>query len=227
MNVTEYLEKKFGPHPGNPQRLEGFLRSDMYKMFAELGFTQGCEVGIEKGKNAQTMYEIIPNLHLYGVDSFKEHPQASYVQEARKRNWDENYLADVKRQCLRRMKDKNFTLIEEFSEDATSKIPDNSLDFVYIDADHSYDMMMLDVIKWGRKLKKGGVLSGHDYYRDSKTSQRRSKVVQALNDYTNVHGIKFYITDENHAEAMGDIYPSWFWVKLDDIWPNVIKKDGP
>jgi predicted O-methyltransferase YrrM len=221
MKAIKYLEK-FGPHRGNPHSLKGFFRNDMYRMFADLGFTIGVEVGVEKGKNAQTMFEIIPNLKLYGVDPYKQHPQASYAYHAEKRGWDDRYLQNCKQQCLKRMYSRNFTLLQGFSEYMVDKLEDNSLDFVYIDADHSYDMVMLDIIKWGRKLKKGGIMSGHDYYDDRNTSERRSKVRQAINDYTNIHGIKFYITDEDHTKLMNDIYPSWFWVKLEVIWPNVI-----
>lgn len=223
MNTVEYLEKKFGPHNGNPHKLKGFMREDMYKMFAELGFTTGVEIGVEKGKNAQTMFEIIPNLKLYGVDSYREHPQASYAYHAKIRNWDEKYLENCKEQCLGRMKGRNFTLLQGFSEDMVKKIEDNSLDFVYLDGDHSYDFVMQDLIAWGRKLKKGGIMSGHDYYIEKSTQSRRAKVRRALDDYTSVHGIKFYTTDENHAELLGDVYPSWFWVKLEDVYPNVIR----
>jgi hypothetical protein len=223
MNTVDYLEKKFGPHKGNPHKLEGLVRDDMYKMFAELGFTKGVEIGIEKGKNAQTMFEIIPNLKLYGVDPYQQHPHASYAHDATLRHWDSNYLEGCKRQCLNRMKDRNFTLMQGFSENMADKLEDNSVDFVYLDADHSYDMVMLDIIKWGRKIRKGGIISGHDYYYENNKEARRAKVTQALNDYTTVHGIKFYITDENHAKLKGDIYPSWFWVKLEDIWPNLIR----
>lgn len=225
MNKTaDYIEKKFGPHQGNPHRLDGFLREDMYKLFAELGFTTGVEIGIEKGKNAQTMYEIIPNLKLYGVDSYKQHPHASYAYHATIRDWNPQALKNWKDQCLNRMKGRNFTLLQGFSENVVHEVEDNSLDFVYIDADHSYDFVMQDIILWGRKIKKGGIITGHDYYSDNKTSKRRAKVKQAVDDYTRVHDIKFYTTSEPHAILKGDFYPSWFWVKLEDIWPNVISE---
>lgn len=224
MNTASYLEKKFGPHMGNPHKLKGFLRDDMYKLFAELGFTTGLEIGIEKGKNAQTMFEIIPNLKLFGIDPYKLHPQASFAYHAAKRNWNDEYQKNCKKQCLKRMNGRNFTLLEGFSEDMITKVEDNSLDFVYIDADHSYDFVMQDMILWGRKLKKGGIMSGHDYFPENDKSGRRAKVTQAVNDYAKVHNIKFYVTDEHHALLMGDIYPSWFWVKLGDVYPNVIKE---
>lgn len=224
MMVDKYLEKKFGSHASNPQRLEGFLRKDMYRMFGELGLTVGLEIGIEKGKNAQEMYEQIPDLKLYGLDSYKQHPYASYVEVAVKRNWDPKEIKRWKAQCLKRMAGRNFTMLEGFSEDMISQVPDFSLDFVYIDADHSYDFVMQDMILWGRKLKKGGVMSGHDYYDDVASSQRRTKVKQAVDDYVKVHGINLYVTGEVHKMGMGDYYPSWFWVKLEDIYPNVIRK---
>jgi hypothetical protein len=222
MNTAYYLAKKFGASKDNPQKLVGFLRDDMYRLFAELGFTTGVEIGPEKGKNAQTMFEIIPNLKLYGVDSYKHHPQASHMFHAKLRNWNDDWFKNCKNQCLKRMKGKNFTLLQGFSEDMVNKIADNSLDFVYIDQDHSYDFVMQDIIIWGRKIRKGGIMSGHDYYVEKDQSKRREKVTQAINDYTRVHDIKFYVTDENHALMKGDIYPSWFWVKLEDVWPNVI-----
>jgi len=40
---------------------------------------------------------------------------------------------------------------------------DNSLDFVYIDANHAYDYVVEDMEKWYPKVKNGGYLIGHDY----------------------------------------------------------------
>ncbi len=43
---------------------------------------------------------------------------------------------------------------------------DNSLDFVYIDADHRYEFVKQDILAWRPKIKKGGVIAGHDYTQD-------------------------------------------------------------
>ena len=126
----------------------------MYKLFADLGFRVGCEIGVEKGKNAETMLQIIPDLKLYCVDPYKQHPHYGDKASAYLRRWDSHYLSAVKRQAKKRIKGRNAILIEKFSEDAAKDIPDNSLDFVYIDGDHSYDFVMLDIIIWGRKIRK-------------------------------------------------------------------------
>ncbi len=51
------------------------------------------------------------------------------------------------------------------SIEASTKFPDNSLDFVFIDANHWYDDVMSDLNHWYPKVKMGGVISGHDYTR--------------------------------------------------------------
>ena len=41
-----------------------------------------------------------------------------------------------------------------------------SLDFVYIDARHDYDGCLEDIVAWYPKLKKGGLIAGHDFIPD-------------------------------------------------------------
>jgi predicted O-methyltransferase YrrM len=38
-----------------------------------------------------------------------------------------------------------------------------SLEFVFIDATHTYDAVMADIQMWSRKVAPGGIISGHDY----------------------------------------------------------------
>lgn len=49
------------------------------------------------------------------------------------------------------------------SVEAADLIADESLDMVYIDADHSYEEVKKDILAWTPKVKMGGILSGHDY----------------------------------------------------------------
>lgn len=49
------------------------------------------------------------------------------------------------------------------TDEAAKLVPDHSLDFVFIDADHSYEGCRADIENWTRKVDHGGLLCGHDY----------------------------------------------------------------
>ena len=49
------------------------------------------------------------------------------------------------------------------SELAAKLYPNDSLDFVFIDGNHSYESVKLDIESWYPKVKSGGILAGHDY----------------------------------------------------------------
>jgi predicted O-methyltransferase YrrM len=56
-----------------------------------------------------------------------------------------------------------FKLIRSDSAAGASQVEDGSLDFVFIDADHSEKCASADIKAWLPKVKKGGLLCGHDY----------------------------------------------------------------
>jgi cephalosporin hydroxylase len=45
-------------------------------------------------------------------------------------------------------------------------VPDRSLDFVYIDADHTMSAVMSDLAAWWPKVRVGGEIGGHDFLPD-------------------------------------------------------------
>lgn len=67
----------------------------------------------------------------------------------------------------------NITVIHDFSTSAMviNAFPDNYFDFVYVDGDHSYKGSKSDLRNYYAKVKRGGVIAGHDYccsYKESK-----------------------------------------------------------
>jgi predicted O-methyltransferase YrrM len=55
------------------------------------------------------------------------------------------------------------TPITDTSHNAVANYKDESLDFVFIDGDHSYEGVKTDIIDWWPKVKPNGILSGDDY----------------------------------------------------------------
>ncbi len=53
-------------------------------------------------------------------------------------------------------------VIESTSIEASKKCEDESLDVVFLDGDHKYRHIKRDIDTWLPKLKKGGLLCGHD-----------------------------------------------------------------
>lgn len=62
--------------------------------------------------------------------------------------------------------DRNWSeinVIRGRSQNAHTLVDDDSLDFIYIDGDHSYMAVKEDIQNYLPKLKKGGLMCGHDY----------------------------------------------------------------
>ena len=59
--------------------------------------------------------------------------------------------------------DARVAKIKGFSYDVADKIPDGSLDFLYIDSTHTYEGVFKDLTLYFPKVKTGGIIAGHDY----------------------------------------------------------------
>lgn len=170
----------------SPSRVAGMDRRRLIQRFGEMGLTEGAEIGVDRASFSTYMFQHIPDLHLLCIDPWP----------LRLRGKSRH------RSTVARLAHLNATIIRKYSMDALEDVADDSLDFVYIDGNHTFDYVMMDIICWTKKVKFGGVVAGHDYYRF-----RRGGVVPAVDVYTYQHGItKWFVTDENKA-------PTWFWLR--------------
>jgi hypothetical protein len=62
------------------------------------------------------------------------------------------------------------------SVSASKMYSDESLDAIFIDADHGYESVKADILAWMPKVKTGGILAGHDYIRT------HNGVIQAVDE---------------------------------------------
>jgi glycosyltransferase involved in cell wall biosynthesis/predicted O-methyltransferase YrrM len=168
-----------------PIRVKDFHRIDVAKVINLLGLKKGAEIGVAGGQHSELLCQNIEGCELLCVDT-----------------WATSWSRKLYRPAQRRLKPYNTTIIRKSSIEAAREVPNASLDFVYIDAAHDFDNVMLDLITWSRKVRAGGIVSGHDYDR-----AHLKGVVPAVDTYTKVHRIAEWFLTDQKREA------SFFWLK--------------
>jgi hypothetical protein len=184
--------------------LVGVGRRELYRIFADRGFTKGCEVGVFRGRNAIRMFEEIPNLELILVDPYMVYEYRNFKKRNRWK-WKIEVMDKIRREAVKRLAKENIRWLMTTSELAATSIPDGSLDFVYIDGNHSFEFVAQDVILWGRKVRSGGMISGHDYGIRS--------VRKAVDWYARSKGYIVATTDQNMEKKKSRIVISWIMEK--------------
>jgi hypothetical protein len=197
--VNEAIREKFRVKKRDIPPFTGWLkpssRKDLYDVMNSLGeFTKGAEIGVALGKNARVMLDTINMLNLTCVDPWT--PYSNWRQE----QMDNRYQRAINR-LSHYIENGQAHIWREESMTAVHKVKDATLDFVYIDGFHDFDWVMPDLIFWAHKVRKGGIIAGHDYY-----PFFRAGVMTAVDAYVKGHNIHdWYVTREKE--------PSWFWVK--------------
>ena len=191
--------KSFGRYLIGPKtRTSGLHKSkvknriELAKYFGKRGFKNGAEIGVWRGRYSEILCQNIPGLKLICVDIWeKEH---------------------VYREAVKRLAQYDTKLIKKPSTEAAKAVPNESLDFVYIDANHSYKFVKEDVSEWTKKVRKGGIVAGHDYYIFKWSGERG--VVDAVDEYTKENGYQLLtIGWDKTAPARDDRVPCWYFSK--------------
>ena len=73
------------------------------------------------------------------------------------------------------------TPIKMSSIEASNQFEEESIDVVFIDSSHQYDDVLNDIKAWYPKVKKGGIIGGHDYVAGHKVSE--SNVIKAVHKF--------------------------------------------
>lgn len=81
---------------------------------------------------------------------------------------------------LNNIKHLPIEIIETTSEKAAEKIPIDSIDLIFLDANHKYPYIKADITNYWPKLKQNGVMLGHDYREDGKKFRGISRAVKEI-----------------------------------------------
>ena len=184
-----------------PDNFEQLLRSDNWFNYADFyawvvenhNVEKVVEVGSWKGHSisflANKLLEKGEPFELFAVDLWEKLPKDNEL-------WDScgqqiEYLYDVYTTNLQRagVRGHVFDIIGD-SADSAKHFDDASLDFVFIDASHDAVSVEKDIKAWKRKVKKGGIIAGHDVSQDGV----RSSVEKIFDSVKQFDGDVWYTT---------------------------------
>jgi len=170
---------------------------------------KGVEVGSFKGEFARTILEKWQGT-LYMVDAWYELEDYNDMSNI---GLNQDAYVEAMR-SINEFRDRAY-MLRCLSKQAVDLFPDESLDFVYIDANHEYSYVVEDIKLWYPKVKKGGIVAGHDYldidwYDDEYSEKDKNKymwgdgqhfigvfgVNPAVDEFCKENNIEFSLTEE-------------------------------
>lgn len=120
------------------------------------------EIGVHQADCSRFLRLCFPLAHLYLVDPWElcstyraSDGPITTKESTMEKAFDkvQNYFQD----------DSNTHILRKSSKEACSLVPD-SIDLVFIDGNHDYDFVKEDIELWLPKIRRGGILAGHDYH---------------------------------------------------------------
>lgn len=160
--ILEKLQPQFNEIPG------WFSYKNLYDRMVESANDTATfvEIGSWLGKSTNYMANKIKeskkNIDFITIDTFKGTPD----EEIHKNIVDSfggDIFSDFIENTILSDNHKSFGIIKDTSENASKQFSNNSIDYLMIDAGHTYEDVMNDLKRWYHKIKPGGIISGDDY----------------------------------------------------------------
>jgi len=191
---------------GKPAEIPHCSRDDLPWLFKELGFKSGAEIGVYRADYTKVLAK--SGLQIYGIDPWLSYPNYPYNADPKTQERMNEYYETSKKILEPYL---NCTLIKKTSMEAAEDFANRSLDFVYIDGNHSFRYVAEDLCEWSKKVKKGGIIAGHDYIYGNPVHFHVRFVLEA---YIEAFGIKnFWVLGRKHPDEgeMRDEWRSWMF----------------
>jgi hypothetical protein len=182
-------------------------RDELPRLFKELNYKVGAEIGVHKGAFTEKFCQA--GLTMYAIDPWTVYKGIGWSPSQSRLN----FLYDHTQRALAPY--KNCTIIRATSMDALQHFTDGSLDFVYIDADHEFGHIAQDLAEWSKKVRRGGAVSGHDYFYLPPGSEQLCQVGPVVDAYVKSFEIdNLYVFGKTNIHTdNNDLVPSWMFFK--------------
>lgn len=156
-----------------------------------------CEIGVKNGEFFKILTENNPKI-TYAIDIWDLYQKPSQNDL----NYTLNEINEFEMEF--RYKFPNTNILKMTSYEASFLFSNEYFDFIYIDADHTYQSIKNDLNIWYPKIKIGGILAGHDYFDDYiETTKTSFGVIKAVNEFVKEHKLSnnIHITNKDKWES--------------------------
>jgi len=140
-------------------------RSNRYRdwffpyLINELGYKSVIEVGTNVGDYSKCLLNACRSITINCIDSYPN----GFGSEGYCDSSGDLRLEKARCTLKQYLECKRVTILRMTSLDASFKFPNDSIDFAYLDGDHTLEGVILDLNCWINKVKKDGIIAGHDY----------------------------------------------------------------
>lgn len=176
----------------------------------------GIEIGVRYGTFSAYVLKHWQCLRWCMVDAWKPLPDSIDATQTTQEECDDWYRRTIK--AMRSWKTKT-RILRMMSVEAVKWFVDETFDFIYLDAGHTYPSASEDLHIWWPKLRPGGVFAGHDFFNGHVENKR--PVVATEVDPFDPPLFAVQLAVEQFAKGLGkpvhqttdDIFNSWWIVK--------------
>ena len=161
----------------------GYYYGVFSNVIKENNFKRCAEVGIGYGFHAKEILDNTNIEHLYLIDPMQYYPNDAFAEDVIQYGGFETLVKNINLHLSSYQ--SRYTWFRQPSVSiGADQIPDESLDAVFIDADHSYTAVMADLEFWWKKVRPGGWILGDDY------DSCFPSTTAAVNDFAKKKGIE-------------------------------------
>jgi len=191
--ILEKLNPNFNQIPG------WFSYKDLYDDVVDKlpNNSNVVEVGSWFGKSSNYLAQKIKDsgkkINFTAVDTFKGSPSED-IHNSTLNLYDGDIYTEFMDNTIISKNQTDINVIKDTSVNSSGYFLNNSLDFVMIDAGHSYEDVKSDINSWFYKVKPGGIIAGDDCLKEF------PDVIRAINEY-------FYGQFERSSN---DLKSNWF-----------------
>ena len=207
-------------------KTEVSTRQDFARLIDEMGLKVGVELGVDKGYFSNYLLENSKLDVLYSIDAWQEGTGETLA--APRKAWTVRHGDEVKggeataREVLGRHGDSS-VVVKALSFDAAAMFANadgtsdpgagfqlvRPIDFIMFDAGHRFTGFALDLIRWWPKIRTGGVIAGHDYWR-----RYRYEVMDVANAFCAEHKLLMRLTwGDTSLDGRAYASPSFWTIK--------------